>query len=40
MLVYEGPRSFFRGFTACMLRAFPANAAGILAYESVRQRLK
>eukprot|EP00045_Choanoeca_perplexa_P016781 m.230875 g.230875 ORF g.230875 m.230875 type:complete len:481 (-) comp17359_c0_seq2:3258-4700(-) len=39
MLIYEGPRSFFRGFTACMLRAFPANAAGILAYESVRKRL-
>ncbi|EGD78484.1 hypothetical protein PTSG_09180 [Salpingoeca rosetta] len=33
MLRFEGPRSFFGGFTACMLRAFPANAVGILAYE-------
>eukprot|EP00730_Choanoeca_flexa_P020043 TRINITY_DN9798_c0_g1_i1.p1 TRINITY_DN9798_c0_g1~~TRINITY_DN9798_c0_g1_i1.p1 ORF type:complete len:469 (+),score=67.75 TRINITY_DN9798_c0_g1_i1:220-1626(+) len=40
MLRTEGPAVFFRGFTACLLRAFPANAAGILAYETVRQRLQ
>jgi solute carrier family 25 carnitine/acylcarnitine transporter 20/29 len=28
-----GPRMFFRGFTPCMLRSFPANAACYLVYE-------
>jgi len=34
----EGVRGLFRGLGPCLLRAFPANAAGILAFESVRRR--
>ncbi|MEE6526874.1 hypothetical protein FKM82_027805, partial [Ascaphus truei] len=29
----EGPRGLFKGFTAAMLRAFPANAACFLGFE-------
>lgn len=29
----EGWRGFFRGFTPCLARAFPANAAAFLAFE-------
>ena len=35
----SGVRGLFVGLWPCMLRAFPANAAGILAYEHTRQLL-
>jgi len=31
----EGLKGFFRGFTPCLIRAFPANAACFVAYEAV-----
>jgi len=34
-----GVRTFFRGITPCLLRAFPANAACFFAYEKTRQFL-
>lgn len=36
MLKNEGVRSFFRGYSACALRAFPANAASFLGYEFIK----
>jgi len=35
----QGFRGFFRGFTPCVLRAFPANAACFWAYEQTRRIL-
>jgi len=35
----EGPKAFFRGFTPCILRAFPANAACFVAFEAVMSML-
>ena len=35
----EGWRGFWRGFTPCMLRACPANAACFFAYETARSLL-
>ena len=32
----EGWRTLFRGYTACLIRAFPANAASFLGYEMVK----
>lgn len=39
--LYEqgGPKMFFRGFSACMLRSFPANAACLFLYEKTRELL-
>lgn len=34
-----GARGFWRGFLPCFLRAFPANAAALLAFESVMRAL-
>ncbi len=36
----SGWRGFYRGWTAAVLRAFPANAGLILGYESVLKLLK
>lgn len=30
---YEGVGGLYRGFSPCLMRAFPANAAAFLAYE-------
>jgi hypothetical protein len=35
----EGWKGFWRGFTPCMLRACPANAACFFAYETARSLL-
>jgi solute carrier family 25 carnitine/acylcarnitine transporter 20/29 len=35
----EGPRGFWRGFVPCFLRAFPANAAALVAFEAVMRGL-
>jgi hypothetical protein len=35
----EGARGFFRGFTPCLARAFPANAACFVAFEAVMAAL-
>ncbi|XP_068104921.1 mitochondrial carnitine/acylcarnitine carrier protein-like [Hyperolius riggenbachi] len=35
----EGPRGLYKGFTAAMLRAFPANAACFLGYETAMKSL-
>ncbi|KAL0480129.1 mitochondrial substrate carrier family protein [Acrasis kona] len=38
----QGPKAFFRGFTPCIVRAFPANGACFFAYEfskSVMEKL-
>lgn len=32
----EGVRGFWKGYTPCLLRAFPANAAGFFMYEFVK----
>eukprot|EP00743_Colponemidia_sp_Colp-15_P001943 GILK01002115.1.p1 GENE.GILK01002115.1~~GILK01002115.1.p1 ORF type:complete len:310 (-),score=50.22 GILK01002115.1:112-1041(-) len=34
---HEGAGALFKGFSACMLRAFPANAACFLAYEQAKK---
>ncbi|MDP2437091.1 MAG: MC/SLC25 family protein [archaeon] len=36
----EGWRTLFRGYTACLVRAFPANAASFLGYEMVKSLWK
>jgi solute carrier family 25 carnitine/acylcarnitine transporter 20/29 len=36
----EGFRALWKGFSACVLRAFPANAAGFLAYELCSKTMK
>jgi len=36
----EGWRGFWKGFSPCALRAFPANAAGFLAYETTAELLR
>jgi len=33
----DGARGFFKGFTPCMIRSFPANAVCFLAYEQARK---
>jgi len=33
----DGVRGFFKGFTPCMIRSFPANAVCFLAYEQARK---
>ncbi|KAF3940580.1 Mitoferrin [Dactylella cylindrospora] len=38
--VEHGARGFWRGFLPCFLRAFPANAAALVAFESVMRGLK
>ena len=35
----DGPRGFWRGFVPCFLRAFPANAVALVAFESVMRGL-
>ena len=35
----DGPRGFWRGFLPCFLRAFPANAMALLAFEGVMRGL-
>ncbi|KAI4181427.1 MAG: hypothetical protein L6R41_006634 [Letrouitia leprolyta] len=35
----DGPRGYWRGFLPCFLRAFPANAVALLAFESVMRAL-
>lgn len=35
----DGTRGFFRGFLPCLLRAFPANATALLAFEAVMRGL-
>ena len=35
----DGPRGFWRGFLPCFLRAFPANAMALLAFEGVMRAL-
>ncbi|KAI4233896.1 MAG: hypothetical protein L6R40_006928 [Gallowayella cf. fulva] len=35
----DGTRGYWRGFLPCFLRAFPANAVALLAFESVMQAL-
>jgi len=35
----EGWRAFFRGFSPCIIRSFPTNAASFLAYEFVKHKL-
>lgn len=36
----DGPRGFWRGFTPCFLRAFPANAVALVAFEGVLRGLE
>ena len=36
ILAIEGHRGLWRGYSACAMRAIPANGAGFLAYEAVR----
>ncbi|KAF3927457.1 Mitoferrin [Orbilia brochopaga] len=38
--VEHGPRGFWRGFLPCFLRAFPANAAALVAFETVMRGLQ
>jgi len=33
----EGKMALWKGYTPCLLRAFPANAAGFFAYEMVKK---
>ncbi|EQC31731.1 hypothetical protein SDRG_10522 [Saprolegnia diclina VS20] len=35
----EGPRALWKGYSPCLIRAFPANAAGFFTYEMVRSVL-
>ena len=35
----DGPRGFWRGFVPCFLRAFPANATALVAFEAVMRSL-
>jgi len=35
----EGMKAFWRGFTPCLIRAFPANAACFFTYEFTRKLL-
>lgn len=35
----DGLRGFWRGFTPCFLRAFPANAVALVAFEGVMRGL-
>ncbi len=35
----DGPRGFGRGFVPCFLRAFPANAVALVAFEGVMRSL-
>ena len=35
----DGPRGFWRGFLPCFLRAFPANAVALVAFEGVMRGL-
>ncbi|OQR98504.1 carrier superfamily protein [Achlya hypogyna] len=35
----EGPRALWKGYSPCLVRAFPANAAGFFTYEMVRSVL-
>ena len=35
----DGPRGFWRGFVPCFLRAFPANAMALVAFEGVLRAL-
>ena len=35
----DGPRGFWRGFVPCFLRAFPANAVALVAFEGVMRGL-
>ena len=35
----DGARGFWRGFLPCFLRAFPANAMALLAFEGVMRGL-
>ena len=35
----DGPRGFWRGFVPCFLRAFPANAVALVAFEGVMRAL-
>ena len=35
----DGARGFWRGFLPCFLRAFPANAVALLAFEGVMRAL-
>ena len=35
----DGPRGFWRGFVPCFLRAFPANAVALAAFEGVMRGL-
>ena len=37
--VRDGARGFWRGFVPCFLRAFPANAMAIVAFEGVMRAL-
>ena len=36
----EGPKAFFKGFSAAMLRSFPANAFCFLGYEAAMSSLR
>ncbi len=36
----EGPRALWKGFSPCLLRAFPANAAGFATYEKAKSLLQ
>ncbi|MCJ1398581.1 hypothetical protein MMC11_001781 [Xylographa trunciseda] len=36
----DGPRGFWRGFVPCFLRAFPANAVALVAFEGVMRGLE
>ena len=35
----DGPRGYWRGFVPCFLRAFPANAMALVAFEGVMRAL-
>ena len=36
----DGPKGFWRGFVPCFLRAFPANAMALVAFEGVMRGLE
>lgn len=36
----DGMKGFFKGFTPCIIRSFPANAVCFLGYEQARKMLQ
>jgi solute carrier family 25 carnitine/acylcarnitine transporter 20/29 len=40
ILAKDGVRGYWRGFVPCFLRAFPANAAALVAFEGIMRALK